>query len=120
MQLNHLDLCVPDVAATAQFFTDGFGFRLLERRGRDGMAILAGEGGFVLVLTRNAEPVYPKTFHIGFLQGSAEAVDAAHARLSAAGIEVPPVPSTMHGAYLFYCKAPGGILIEISHRGPLP
>jgi catechol 2,3-dioxygenase-like lactoylglutathione lyase family enzyme len=56
MQLNHLDLPVPDVAATAAFFTDHLGFTLLDMRGNAGLAVLQGDGGFVLVLTRRQDP----------------------------------------------------------------
>ena len=119
MQLNHIDLPVPDVAAATAFFVDGFGFTLAEQRGKDGMAILTSPG-MVLVLTRAAEAVYPASFHIGFLQGSAEAVHAAHARLLAAGIAVPEAPKNMRGSLLFYCHAPGGVLVEVSYRGALP
>jgi catechol 2,3-dioxygenase-like lactoylglutathione lyase family enzyme len=121
MQLNHLDLPVPDVAATAAFFTTHFGFRLCETRGNNGFALLTGEGGFALVLTRRrAEGAqdYPDNFHIGFLVESDEAVHAAHARMQAAGVpDLPPV-SSQRGATLFYVHAPGGILVEVSHRSP--
>lgn len=118
MHLNHLDLSVPDVAAAVSFFETGFGFSLLQTKGRDGMAIMNGSGGFVLVLTRAAEPYYPKTFHIGFLQPSEEAVLAAYARVIAAGIDAPNPPSSMRGSLGFYCNVPGGILVEVSFRPP--
>jgi lactoylglutathione lyase len=116
MQLNHLDLSVPDVAAAAAFFADGFDFTLTDTRGNGGMAIMSGAGGFVLVLTRCAEPCYPKTFHIGFLQPSTEALMHAYQRLLAAGIAVASPPAEMRGALLFYCHVPGGILVEVAHR----
>ena len=119
MQLNHLDLPVPDVAATAAFFTTHFGFRLVDTRGNNGFALLAGSGGFALVLTRRrAEGVqdFPDTFHIGFIVESDAAVHALHARLQVAGVpELPPV-SFQRGATLFYVHAPGGVLVEVSHR----
>jgi catechol 2,3-dioxygenase-like lactoylglutathione lyase family enzyme len=122
MQLNHLDLPVPDVAATAAFFTTHFGFRLCETRGNNGFALLLGTGGFALVLTRRrAEGAqdYPDNFHIGFLVESDAAVHAAHARMQAAGVpDLPPV-SFQRGATLFYVQAPGGILVEVSHRSPV-
>jgi catechol 2,3-dioxygenase-like lactoylglutathione lyase family enzyme len=119
MQLNHLDLPVPDVAATAAFFTAHFGFRLCETRGNNGFALLQGSGGFALVLTRRrAEGAkdFPATFHVGFVLDSDAAVHAVHARLQAAGVpDLPPV-SFQRGATLFYVHAPGGILVEVSHR----
>lgn len=116
MHLNHLDLSVPDVAAAAAFFGSGFGFTLIEERGNHGMAILRGRDGFVLVLTRCAEPQYPKTFHIGFLLPSEAAVTEIYAHLLGAGIDVPAPPAWMRGALLFYCNVPGGILVEVAHR----
>jgi catechol 2,3-dioxygenase-like lactoylglutathione lyase family enzyme len=119
MHLNHLDLPVPDVAATAAFFTSHFGFRLCETRGNNGFALLLGTGGFTLVLTRRrAEGAqdYPDNFHVGFLVESDAAVHALHARLRAAGMaDLPPI-SVQRGATLFYVHAPGGILVEVSHR----
>jgi catechol 2,3-dioxygenase-like lactoylglutathione lyase family enzyme len=119
MQLNHLDLPVPDVAATAAFFTTHFGFRLVDTRGNNGFALLAGSGGFALVLTRRraaGAQDFPDTFHIGFLVESEAAVHALHARLQAACVaELPPV-SFQRGATLFYVHAPGGVLVEVSHR----
>ena len=121
MQLNHLDLPVPDVAATAAFFTTHFGVRLVDTRGNNGFALLLGEGGFALVLTRRrteGAQDYPDNFHIGFLLDSDAAVDAAPARLQAAGVtDLPPV-SFQRGATLFYVHAPGAILVEVSHRSP--
>lgn len=121
MRLNHLDLPVPDVAATAAFFTEYLGFRQLEMRGKDALAILQDEAGFVLVLNRapaaEPPPQFPGWFHIGFLLDSDEAVHATHARLRSAGLaDLPPAPSVMRGALLFYFHAPGGIMVEVSHR----
>jgi catechol 2,3-dioxygenase-like lactoylglutathione lyase family enzyme len=113
MRLNHLDLPVPDLPAATRYFTQGFGFDLL-RDGAD-MAILRGEDGFILVLNRG-EGRYPDGFHIGFLQPSDDAVHAAHARLIDAGIAAP-APEVRYGCLQFWCAAPGGVTIEVSHRG---
>lgn len=115
MQLNHLDLSVPDLAAAVAFFDNGFGFKLVNSFGDD-MRIMVGEGRFVLALTRCAEPQYPKAFHIGFLQPSAAAVTDAYQRLLAAGIEVRSPPAQLYGAFLFHCRVPGGVPVEVSYR----
>lgn len=119
MRLNHLDLSVSDVAAEAAFLERFFGFHLLQSKGNGGMVILQGEDGFVLVLTRmgaSAAEAYPKTFHIGFLVGSAAEVRAMHRRLSEAALpECSPV-GEQRGSVLFYCRSPGGLLIEVGHR----
>jgi len=114
MQLNHLDLPVPDVAATADFFVRGFGFAQLFQRGGE-MALLRDDDGFALVLTRSAAPRYPDDLHIGFLQPSDAAVHDVHRRLCEAGIDAP-APFVAHGCLQFWMEAPGGVRIEISHR----
>jgi catechol 2,3-dioxygenase-like lactoylglutathione lyase family enzyme len=119
MQLNHLDLSVPDVAAEAAFFEQQFGFRELQRKGNAGMAVLQGAGGFVLVLTRSAVPVeqaYPKTFHIGFLLPDEASVRAAHTRIERARAGSCSPVSEQRGSLLFYCRTPGGVLVEVGYR----
>jgi len=119
MKLDHLNLVVPDLDAAQELFTTTFGFDLTMRRGA-ALAALTGEDGFTLVLADSRRcggdgaPRYPKTFHVGFLQESREAVDALHARLAAAPVELGQAPRMMHGSYGFYCTALGGILFEIS------
>ncbi|KQV44921.1 MULTISPECIES: VOC family protein [unclassified Duganella] len=120
MQLNHLDLSVPDVAAASTFLTRHFGFALLQTKGNQGMAILAGDGGVVLVLTRSEEPSYPKTFHIGFLVDDAGKVSAKHAELEAAGVSGLSPLQDMRGGPGFYCRTGWGILLEVAHRVPVP
>jgi len=60
---------------------------------------------------RGAQVSYPKTFHIGFGQESAEKVNEINQRLKDDGFEVEP-PQRSH-AWTFYVNAPGGFLIEI-------
>ncbi len=120
MQLNHLDLSVPDVAAASTFLTRHFGFTLLQAKGNHGMAVLAGEGGVVLVLTRHEEPHYPKTFHIGFLVDDAGKVSAKHAELETAGVPGLSPVQEMRGGPGFYCRTDWGILLEVAHRTPVP
>lgn len=114
MQLNHLNLAVPDLAAATDFFEKGFDFRVVNRF--EGMRVLAGDDGFALALTECAQPDYPESFHIGFLQASRDAVSDVHQRLLAAGIEVPVPPADAYGAFIFTCSVPGGIEVEIAYR----
>ena len=117
MRLNHIDLCVPDVAAATAFFTLGFDFQVVNIVGDHEMAILRGDDGFIVVLSAEANAAYPAAFHIGFLQDSREAVRRAYVRLLDAGIDVPSAPSEQYGALVFYCHIPGGVPVEISYRG---
>jgi catechol 2,3-dioxygenase-like lactoylglutathione lyase family enzyme len=115
MKLNHIDLPVTDLEAAADYFQRGFGFARV-RAPAEGMAILRGEDGFALILQQAENVEYPAGFHIGFLQASDEAVHAAYQRLSDAGLPMPPAPAVSYGCLAFWCRAPGGILIEVSHR----
>lgn len=115
MKLNHIDLPVTDLEAAASYFQRGFGFERVQARA-EGMAILRGEDGFALILQQADQVAYPPGFHIGFLQASDEAVHAAYQRLADAGLPQPPAPALSYGCLAFWCQAPGGILIEVSHR----
>lgn len=118
MKLNHLNLTVPDVPRTREFFETHFGFRCLSEMGGDALVVLADESGFVLSLNnfnKAAAAEYPDAFHIGFMQESRKRVDEIHERLKAAGFDAQP-PREFHGAWTFYFRAPGGFLVEVLHQ----
>ncbi|NUP09360.1 MAG: VOC family protein [Polyangiaceae bacterium] len=118
MKLNHLDLQVPDVPATAAFFERLYGLEIVSNRNSSAIIILSDREGFVLVLQRLAEgESYPKDFHVGFLVGNPDEVRAQHAKISAAGVESTDVEVNNRGV-MFYCKAPGNITVETSWRKP--
>lgn len=117
MHLNHLNLAVPNVRQTREFFETYFGFRCIAAPGRDILANLVDESGFLLNLSnfdKATEVEYPSGFHIGFMQDSREQVDEIHARLKAGGFEVEP-PREYHGAWTFYFRAPGGFVVEVQY-----
>lgn len=118
MGLNHLNLTVPDVAQTRAFFETYFGFRCVAERGRDALAVLTDESGFILTLNnfdKAADVEYPGAFHIGFMQDSRERVDELYQRLKSDGFDGEP-PREFHGAWTFYFRAPGGFLVEVLHQ----
>jgi catechol 2,3-dioxygenase-like lactoylglutathione lyase family enzyme len=116
VKLNHIDLQVPDVPTTAAFFERHFGFEILGNRSSAAIIILRGEDGFSLVLQRAAPgEAYPEGFHIGFLVDDVAAVEAAHARLAAAGAAPGDIGRNNRGT-MFYLRAPGAILVEVSCR----
>lgn len=120
MQLNHLHLSVTDVAAAVAFFVKHFGFVLLETRGNNGLAVLKGKNRVVLVLMRHSsatdpDKAYPPMFHLGFLTPDETQVEATHAAMKADAQDVSDI-EVMRGARRFYCKAPGGILVEVGHE----
>jgi catechol 2,3-dioxygenase-like lactoylglutathione lyase family enzyme len=118
MRLNHLNLTVPDVQQTREFFETYFGFRCLTERGRGALVVLADESGFILSLNNldKADKVeYPGIFHIGFMQESRERVDEIYQRLTSGGFDAEP-PREFHGAWTFYFRAPGGFLVEVLYQ----
>jgi catechol 2,3-dioxygenase-like lactoylglutathione lyase family enzyme len=118
MRLNHLNLAVPDVTQTTQFFETYFGFRCVSGRGGGAIAILLDESGFVLALSnfdKATHVEYPGAFHVGFHQESREQVDALYQRLKNDGFDAKP-PREFHGAWTFYFRAPGGFLVEVFHQ----
>jgi catechol 2,3-dioxygenase-like lactoylglutathione lyase family enzyme len=119
VQLNHLNLCTDDVAGLAAFFTGHFGFTLVALRGKDAFAVLVGSDGFALNLMKplkGGSPDYPDGFHVGFIVADASVVLSRHAALAAAGRAPGEVQTITRGGArttTFYCRAPGGVLVEI-------
>lgn len=117
MRLNHLDLAVPDVIASRDFFTAFLGFEHIETRGQGGLAVLKDSAGAVLVLSRlrrHGAQAYPEGFHIGFHLSRREDVLALHERLTEANAVTPSEPQVHRGAFSFYFTAPGGLLVEVA------
>ena len=118
MQLNHLNLTVPDVTLSREFLETYFGLECVADKGNNSIAILTDESGFILTLNnfeKVSEVTYPGAFHIGFMQESRERVDEIYRHLKSGGFEVDP-PKEFHGAWTFYIRAPGGFLVEVLHQ----
>ena len=123
MRLNHLDLHVPDPAATAKFFTTYLGFRLIAVLANGGLIILADDACLELVLSHaiakfgstNQAGTGLVSYHIGFIVESRDSVDELHRRMVSDGMDLQ-VPREMRGGWLFYCHAPGHVLVEIGAR----
>ena len=113
MRLNHLNIGVPDLDEASTFLTTHFGLKEVHRQ-KDFIAILLDETGFVLAVSREAEPKYPKLFHLGFLQDTREQVDALFERFQALGLVRGEGPRPVHGSYGFYFHALGGVMFEVS------
>lgn len=118
MKLNHLDLQVPDVQATVAFLERHFGLEMRTSRHSPAIAILSDGHGFTLVLQRLARPDerHPEGFHIGFLVDNDDEVRDRHARLRSEDVESLSDVIVNNRGVMFYCKAPGDILIEMSCR----
>ena len=115
MKLNHLNIAVPDVAATRQFFENFFGLRCTETKGADALSLLSE--GFILTLSnfdKQVPPQYPRDFHLGFLlRDGVNLVNELYQRIRDSGFEVP-APRKFHGSWGFYVVAPGGVTVEVS------
>ena len=114
MLLNHLDLQVSNVQATAAFLEAFFGFALETSRASPAIAVLRGAGGVVLVLQRASSPVYPEGFHFGFLVDDVATVEAKHAALVAARADVSAIDVNARGT-MIYCRF-DSLLVEVSCR----
>lgn len=115
MKLNHINLTVTDVAETHEFLQKYFALRSLGVN--KNMGFMTDDSGLVLSLmspkvTQETDVNYPASFHIGFIQESAERVNAINQRLKDDGFDVPP-PSKQHGSWTFYFRSPGGFTIEV-------
>ena len=126
MRLNHLDFYVPDIAATADFFLRYFSLELREMSERIGRAILHDDQGTEIVLSRplpkfgGADQVelQRQTYHIGFILTERLDVDRLHGRLVTDDAAVSAPPTAIRGSWLFYCTAPGNLLVEVGWRPP--
>lgn len=120
MKLNHLDLQVPDVRATAAFLVRHFGLVQTSNPHSPAIAILSDEEGFTLVLQQRAPESagYPEGFHIGFLVDAVETVHGRHAQLRAEPASRCSDVMVNGRGTLFFCTAPGDILVEVSCRPP--
>jgi len=124
MRLNHFDLHVPDVSRTASIFVGYFDFE--KQFERKGLTILRDESGLELVIsepvpgfgTSDQVSLDVVTYHIGFMLDERQAVDDLFAKLATADVELRQPPKAIRGGWLFYCLAPGRILIEIGCRAP--
>lgn len=115
MKLNHLNLTVDDVPAAHAFLGKYFGLQSMGCN--KNMGFLSDDNGAVISLTsmkvtRETEVKYPASFHVGFIQESPARVDEINQRLRDDGFDVAP-PSSQHGSWTFYFRAPGGFTIEV-------
>jgi lactoylglutathione lyase len=111
MKMNHLNLTVTDVAATADFLEKYFGLRK-QPGGNKAFIALFDDDYLGLTLMKAGQVEYPRTFHIGFSQESEQRVNEIYQQLKDDGFDVNP-PQRTH-AWTFYVKAPGGFTIEIA------
>jgi len=124
MRMNHIDIHVPDVAATSDFLIRHFGLKLVDMRGVSGLAILNDDAGLEIVVSHPIEKfggaeqtaLQRVTYHLGFIQERREEVDRLYHELASGNAELIGEPREMRGGYVFYCLAPGHVLVEVGTR----
>jgi catechol 2,3-dioxygenase-like lactoylglutathione lyase family enzyme len=121
MQLKHLNLTTSDVTGLTAFFERFFGFRRLLERRTGAFTLMSNEENFVLTLmkAKKGDPAaYPAMFHVGFYVDDVGMLRAKRDEMIAAGFAPDAIQqgSPNGRSTHFYCKAPGGILIEIGAR----
>ena len=115
MTINHLNLPVTDVTKAVHFFESYFDFSCQTLKGDAVVAVLTNPDQFVLVLMRDKsrEPTYPKSFHVGFLLNSPQAVEEQHKKLTLGSISLAQSPQPIRDSYGFYFSF-DTLLIEVS------
>ena len=119
MRINHLDLQVSDVQATATLLEGLIGLQIVSNRGSSAIAILTDGEGFTLVLQRRQrdDDRYPEGFHFGCLVPDEAKVVDFQGRARAQGLEVSDVQRNGRGV-LCYARIGDGILLEVSWHRP--
>ena len=114
MDLNHLNLRVRDATACRDFYQRHFGFEPAFEA--EGGYFIRNEDGFLLALVP-ADPHHdlPPGFHVGFGLDDADAVEALHRELTAAGARPTEIDDHRpDGDYVtFRCWDPDGTEIEV-------
>ena len=114
MKLNHIGFAVTDVMATVAMFEKYFG--LVPAPGAPlttKMGFVLDDDGSLITLFKTNDAVYPKIFHIGFMQGDVKKVYAIHEKLKADGFDPEDVREEF-GRMTFYFKAPGNFVVEVN------
>ncbi|HZQ56271.1 MAG TPA: VOC family protein [Bryobacteraceae bacterium] len=115
MTLNHIDLQVSNIDDARKFFENFFGLRCTYRRGGQ-IAFLVDDGGFELGLSNlhnSPPPVYPREFHIGFIQDNLDTVREIYERLKDAGVPIKFELQEAGPNLAFQCVAPDSIVVEV-------
>ncbi len=120
---HHIGLTVPDLAKTRAFFLDTLGFSQIGEV-PDYPAVFLTDGSTMITLWQAENPGTAVAFdrknviglhHFALKVGTAEALDALHARLKAAdGVRIEFAPEPLGGgpARHMMCAIPGGIRTE--------
>jgi catechol 2,3-dioxygenase-like lactoylglutathione lyase family enzyme len=120
MKLNHLNLSVPNVAETKQFFETYFEFTCVDEKGNNALVVLNGKDNFILTLmsdsfNKSGAFTYPNAFHFGFIFSTEAEVNSIYEKLKNGGITVEHEPGKIRNSYGFYFTFQDRLMIEIGH-----
>jgi catechol 2,3-dioxygenase-like lactoylglutathione lyase family enzyme len=116
-KLNHLSFPTTNVAETAAFFEQYLGCEIVAA----GQSCLLKRNGFDIVLDHVTEelPVWPKNFHFGLELDSLEDVHTLYREFLAGGVHMETEVFNNKRGSRFFCRSPGGVLIEINTRADM-
>jgi catechol 2,3-dioxygenase-like lactoylglutathione lyase family enzyme len=107
--LNHVNLVVSDVEASARFYEELFG---MERVYRVGEFVFLSCGDTDLGFVKGT-PMIHRRFHIGFRVDSRDEVDGWLVAVNKFGAPVTHGPKDYGDYYTFTCRDPDGYGVEI-------
>ncbi|HZP40707.1 MAG TPA: VOC family protein [Candidatus Binatia bacterium] len=111
--LRHVALKVRDAAASARFYADAFGMRVVWQPDPANVYLTSGTDNLALHEDRDAG-AGGALDHLGFLVASPEDVHAAAAALRARGVPIAREPRTHRdGSVSCYCRDPDGNLVQV-------
>jgi catechol 2,3-dioxygenase-like lactoylglutathione lyase family enzyme len=116
-RLNHLSFPTVNVAETAAFFEKFLGCEVVAA----GQHCLLKRNGFDIVLERveGDNPVWPGNFHFGLELDTLEDLQALYQEFLAGGVQMETEVFNNTRGSRFFCRAPGGVLIEINTRADM-
>ena len=121
----HMMIRVRELERAIDFYRNAFGLEVADRFEFDGFTLVylrAPEGPFELELTINHDRAEPYALGDGYghLAVAVEDLEAEHARLMQAGIELGPMREMQHGgrplARFFFVTDPDGYRTEVLQR----
>jgi catechol 2,3-dioxygenase-like lactoylglutathione lyase family enzyme len=115
MKLNHLSFPSTDYAATAAFFEKHLGCTIASR---SDASVILKRPGFDIVIENagTRRETWPENFHLGFELPTVADVRELCARFKADGVAIEQDFFKHPRGSRFFCRAPGGFMLEINTR----